>query len=517
MSKSIYLINPKADFPSYYSAEIHTHLGLNPVAYVADLAIATVAALAPADFDITLCDEQITPVDLDSPADYVGLTGKGSQVGRMLALAQHFRRRGKTVIIGGPFASLSPEVVRPHCNILVRGEIESIAPRLFADLKMGQWQTEYVGSWSDLKLSPLPRWDLYPNESALSGCLQTSRGCPFECEFCDVIQYAGRRQRHKPVDGILAELDLLYRHGYSLVFIADDNFTAHRRRAKELLVALRDWNNHQSDGRLTFITQLSIDAARDDELLQLCAEAGIHYVLIGIETPNEASLQESKKRQNLSGNLAGQIQRFLDYGIGVMGGMVVGFDADGPDIFEQQYQFAMATPVPIFMLGALTAPVSTPLYQRLRQEQRLIADDKYFGANSPWETNIIPRQMTRETLFAGLRWLGNRLYHPVAFGRRVRQFLDSFHPPTISNQPQRKPNQQLMLQTMKVAQQVTRLGAAEAQMFLAVAPAAMKNPVAQGIFFNMMAQYHQIRYMYQQGGFWDPALAELDVPHLAGF
>jgi hypothetical protein len=517
MSKSIYLINPRADFPSYYSTEIYPHLGLNHVAYVADLAVTTVAAMIPDDFEVALCDEQIASADLNHPADFVGLTGKSSQVERMIELADHFRQRGKTVIVGGPYASLSPEVVRPYCDILVRGEIEAIAPQLFADLRAGHWQAEYMGGWSDLRLSPIPRWDLYPNDSALSGCVQTSRGCPFECEFCDVIQYAGRRQRHKPVDQVLAELDLLYRHGYSLAFIADDNFTASRRRTKELLVALRDWNNRQPDGRLTFITQFSIDAAREDEILQLCAEAGIYYVLIGIETPNEDSLRESKKRQNLGGNLVDQIQRFLDYGIGVMGGMMVGFDADGPDIFERQYQFAMNTPIPIFMLGALMAPRSTPLYQRLRQEQRLIFDDKQFGANTPWDTNIIPQKMSRETLFAGLRWLGNRLYHPAAFGQRVQQFLDSYHPPPLSDRPHRKPYQQLALQTMKVTQHVTRLGPAEAQMFLDTAPAAMQNPIAQAVFFNMMAQYNQIRYMYQQGQFWEPQLAELDVPNLSRF
>ncbi len=516
-NKSIYLINPTADFPSYYSAEIYSHLGLKSVAYTADLAIATVAALIPDDFEVTLCDEQITPVDLNVSADYVGLTGKSSQVRRMIELAQHFRQQGKTVIIGGPYASLSPEVLRPHCDILVRGEIETIAPQLFANLRTEQWQTEYVGHWPDLALTPIPRWDLYPNGSALSGCLQTSRGCPFECEFCDVIQYAGRRQRHKPIDRILAELNLLYQHGYSLVFIADDNFTANRRRAKELLVALRDWNNRQPEGRLTFTAQLSIDVAGHDEILQLCAEAGIYYVLVGIETPNEDSLRQSKKRQNLGIDLFDQIQRFLDYGIGIMGGMMVGFDADGPDIFERQYNFAMNTPIPMFMLGALMAPGSTPLYQRLRQERRLIADEDCFGANTPWETNIIPQQMSRETLFAGLRWLGNRLYQPAAFGRRVQQFLECYHPPPFSDRPHRKPNMQLAMQIMEVTQNVAHLGPAEAQMFLDTAMVAMKNPVTQGVFFNMMAQYNQIRYMYHQGSFWEPQLAELDAPNFSGF
>jgi len=162
-------------------------------------------------------------------------------------------------------------------------------------------------------------WDIYPNDRALSGTLQTSRGCPFECEFCDVIQYLGRRQRHKSVAQVLRELDALYRIGYRFVFLADDNFTAYRTRAKELLVALRDWNAQQERGEVGFTTQVSIDAAKDEELLKLCAEAGLTHVFIGIETPNEDSLRETKKHQNLRINLADQVQRFLDHGIAVTG------------------------------------------------------------------------------------------------------------------------------------------------------------------------------------------------------
>jgi radical SAM superfamily enzyme YgiQ (UPF0313 family) len=510
MPESIYLVNPRADFTNYYSADIFIHLGLTPVAYSADLAITTVAALVPDDFQVTICDEQITPADLDHPANFVGLTGKGSQVERMLELAQGFRQRGKTVIIGGSFASLSPDVVRPYCDILVRGEIEAIAPQLFADLRAQHWQTEYVGGWPDLKLSPIPRWDLYPNNKALQGCIQTSRGCPFECEFCDVIQYAGRKQRHKSIDQILAELEVLYQHGYSHILIADDNFTTSRRRTKELLGALRDWNNRQSEGMLTFSTQLSIDAAKEDEILQLCAEAGLNYVFIGLETPNEASLQEAGKCQNVGVNMVEQIGRFLEYGIAVMGGLIVGFDSDGPDIFERQYQFTMATPVPILMLGSLVAPNSTPLYDRLRQDNRLLPEKKW-GTNSPWDTNIIPKQMSREELLAGLRWLGNRLYHPTAFGQRVLQFIDGYNGPPMSSQT-KKSSRKIDMEMMEVVQHVCRLGPEEIQMFLEVTTATTKKPAIQGQIMHMMFQYAQIRYMYQQVQFWEPQLAKYPAP-----
>ncbi|MEM7344966.1 MAG: hypothetical protein AAF485_12050 [Chloroflexota bacterium] len=157
MAKSIYLINPRADFPNYYSAEVVEHLGFTPAAFIADLVITTVAAFVPDDFEVTLCDEHLAPVDFDSPAEIIGITGKSSQVGRMIELAQAFRERGKIVMIGGPYASLSPEVVRPYADILVHGEIESLAPQLFADLRDDRWQADYFGGQPDLSQSPMPR------------------------------------------------------------------------------------------------------------------------------------------------------------------------------------------------------------------------------------------------------------------------------------------------------------------------------------------------------------------------
>src|ERR1041384_4790412 len=215
----------------------------------------------------------------------------------MKAIAAEFRRRGKTALIGGPYASVSPDVVRPHCDILVRGEIEDIAAKMFGDLASGDYADEYVGTRPDMRASPIPRWDLYPNDRAGMGTVQTSRGCPFECEFCDVIQYLGRKQRHKSPARVLAELDALYDHGYRAVFLAYDNFTVYRARAKELLLALKEWND--AGKGMAFTTQVSIDCARDTEMLELCADAGLVNVFIGIETPNESSLRETKKRQNV--------------------------------------------------------------------------------------------------------------------------------------------------------------------------------------------------------------------------
>src|SRR5579859_1369062 len=263
---SIYFVNPRADVPTYFGAESYAAFGCRPAAQMADLAIATLAALCPPDFDVRLCDQFVEDVDFDIDADYVGITGKVTQFGNMASIADEFRRRGKVVLIGGPFASLSPEMVRPHCDVLVTGEIEAIAGSLFDDLRAKTFKSHYIGGQPGLDTSPVPRWDLYRNDRAVLGTLQTARGCPFECEFCDVIQYAGRRQRHKSPAHVVRELDVLYDCGYRDIFLADDNLTVYRARARELLTAIADWNARRGHS-VRFHSQVSIDTARDASLL----------------------------------------------------------------------------------------------------------------------------------------------------------------------------------------------------------------------------------------------------------
>jgi hypothetical protein len=305
VSRALYLINPASDFPTYFSAEVFAARGLRPATYMADLATTTLAAMATPHLHVDICDENVTAIDFDHDAEYVGITGKLTQYTRMVAVAQRFRAAGKTVLIGGPCASLSPDLLRAHCDILVRGEIEEISDELFSALRAGTWKDEYVGTRPDLAGSPTPRWDKYPNHRAMSGTLQTSRGCPFECEFCDVIQYLGRKQRHKPIAQVLHELDALYRHGYRSVFLADDNFTVYRSRAKELLAAMRAWNERQPDGPVHFITQVSVDAARDDELLRMCAAAGLRQVFIGPRPPTSRAC-EKPRRDRISTAISSQ-------------------------------------------------------------------------------------------------------------------------------------------------------------------------------------------------------------------
>lgn len=512
--RSIYLINPVSYCASYYNLEVFRAQGHPAAVIQGELALTTVAAMVPPDFEVRLCDENISPVDMDTDASFVGITGKMSQGARMIELARAFRRLGKVVLFGGPYASLSPDAVREHCDILVRGELEGIAGRLFDDLRSGQWQPEYLGEKADLAQSPVPRWDLYPNDRALLAGLQTSRGCPFDCEFCDVIQYLGRKQRHKPVDLVLRELDQLHGLGYRVVFLADDNFTAYRARTRELLAALAAWNAQRGDGHMRFYTQLSIDAARDDDLLRQCAEARLNYVYIGIETPNEESLRETRKRQNLKVDLVAQLKRFLDHGIAVSAGMICGFDHDGLDIFERQYEFAMATGVPIWTITALMAPETTPLYERMARDGRLLETGSQ-AILSVLDTNFMPLNMSGHQLSEGIRWLCNRLYHPQAFGERMLRFIADFkgrpEPPQRVRQPLRAVEAEAAAIVLSLADQ----GPEEHRLWSRIAAALPGNPEATPFVMSMLLQYMQIRLMYQQGHFWEPALAAQPAPAAA--
>lgn len=506
MPPSLYIVNPAADFPTYFGAEILAASSLSAGVMMADLAATTVAALAPSDFQISICDESVSPVNYDHPADWIAITGKVSQRQRMTAIADGFRRRGKQVIIGGPYASLSPAQLRDHCDVLVCGEVEEIAEQLFADLRAGHPLDTYLGNKPDLSLSPPPRWDLYPNESTLLGAVQTSRGCPFECEFCDVIEYLGRKQRHKPVAHILAELDGLYTRGYRAIFLADDNFTVYRSRCKELLEAMAWWRR---DHPVDFVTQISIDATRDEELLDMCVAAGLTQVFVGIETPNAESLRETGKRQNLHIDLAKEVQKIVDRGIAVMGGMIVGFDADGPGVFAQQYDFAMSTSVPMFSLGALMASEATPLYDRISRENRLIPGDPGVQA-VPWSSNIVPHSMSIEELQSGLQWLCNALYAPAAFGERMLRFIESFDrerkaPALAYFDPSML--REIEKQSLQVAMDVRRMGEQEGRMWNRVWGAAVRKPATVPIVSRILFQYAQARLMFSKGNYWEPHLA----------
>jgi len=491
----LHIVNPAVDRPSYHSAEVYAAWGLEGRTTVADLASVTVAAFAPRGWEIRLTDETITPLDLDEVENgvVVAITGKVSQRNRMFELADHYRRRGAVVIIGGPYASLSPDDVRPHADVLVTGEIEDIAAGLFADLEAGTWRDRYEGGRPDLRSSPVPRWDLYPNHGANLGAIQTSRGCPFHCDFCDVIQYLGRRQRHKDPEQVIAELEVLHRHGYRRILLADDNFTAYRRHAHAVLEALRAWNAAHADDPVRFMTQVSVDLARDPALMDACKAAGLDTVFIGIETVNEDSLRASGKRQNLYQGADDALAAILSHGIAVYAGIIVGFDADGPDMFGRLAEFIHASPVPMLSIGALVAPNGTPLHDRMKAEGRLVGED-WQSASSPFATNILPARMSQPDLLDGLSRLCAEVYAPAAFERRMMRFLSAYNGPAArpaetSHMVPLPPTERALIKRL------SGLGSDEKRMILRILGAATRRPDAHGPVVEFLSRYAQVRHM----------------------
>jgi radical SAM superfamily enzyme YgiQ (UPF0313 family) len=509
MPPSLYLLNPSEDTPGYYSTEVLEAWGIARVASIADLAIPTVAALAPRDWKIALCDQRVQQVNFDTDAEIIGITGKVSQRENMKALATEFRRRGKLVVMGGPYASLNPDDLRPHADIVVHGELEEIAPRLFADIASGKYERDYEGTRPDLASSPLPRWDLYPRGLALNAQVQTSRGCPFECEFCDVIQYLGRKQRWKEPDQVVRELDQLYRLGYRNVLFADDNFTVMRRRARALVERLAEWNAARRAGRAYFTTQLSIDIARDPDLLAHCVAAGLCGAFIGIETPNEESLADMRKRQNLRVDLAEEVRKIVAAGMMVVCGIVVGFDQDGPDIFERQAAFVETLPVPCVSVGLLVAPPSTPLYARVKAEGRL-GDLNPGGGFGFFETNMRPKRMSAAELQAGMKWLVNRIYSPAAFARRLQSFVALSGAKALeADVPLFGPSERLL------ARRLAQYGPAERRLIALFEDLAWKRPELRQELGYALVYYCQFRHVMEFRGLWNPSLAARDTVAVA--
>jgi radical SAM superfamily enzyme YgiQ (UPF0313 family) len=509
MQPSLYLINPNEKTPGFHSMEVLQAWQVVRAVNFADLSTTTIAALVPRDWHVTICDERINDVDFDTQANIIGITGKVSQRDRMVDLAAEFRRRGKLVVMGGPYASLNPEDLRPHTDILVRGEIEEIAGRLFSDLARGRWQRDYEGTRPDLSLSPVPRWDLYPRKIALAGQVQTSRGCPFECEFCDVIQYLGRKQRWKDPEQVVRELDVLYQLGYRDIFFADDNFTVMRRRATALLERVAEWNAARPAGRVRFSTQASIDLARDEGLLKQCAEAGLSTIFVGIETPNQESLAETLKRQNLRIDLAGEARKIVQAGVMVTCGIIVGFDHDDTGIFERQAEFIETLAVPLITLSVLVAPASTPLHARMQTEGRLVAHDRV-GGGGFLETNIRPKLMSQAELKAGATWLLNRIYAPDAFGRRVQMFVEAS--PTKSGF---SATPFFRGAEMALAQRLARYGTAEQTLLRQLERLAGQRPELRAQLSYILLFYCQVRFMLDHHQIWNPAPINRVAPTFA--
>lgn len=419
----ILLINPKFP-PSYWGQEYNSDI--TGYSYVfPPLGLATLAALS-GDHEVEILDENIEEIDFEyaKAFDIIGLTGYMIQSDREFQIADKLREIGSFIVIGGPNAYLIDNEARQHCDVLIKGEAERIWPEFLNDFENNSWKKIYEEkNQIEMIESPIPRYDLLKLDRYAAAILQTARGCPFSCDFCDIIVMYGKKVRTKSIEKVIEEIKLLFKLGKFAIFIADDNFVGNKRHAKALVKAIRDYNSSIGN-QLTFHTQVTIDLAKDDELMQLFYEARFEKVFIGIETPRLSSLKDANKGQNLKRDLIEDIQKIQSHNLFVMAGMIVGFDSDDPDIFDEQKNFLMEAGIPIIMLGTLQAIPHTPLYNRILEENRLI---DIWSGNNVSSSNILPKNMTYEELLIGYNRIISDLYTFENFSKRLIKNINLFH------------------------------------------------------------------------------------------
>jgi len=425
---NILLIYP--EFPDTFWSFKHALKFIRKKASIPPLGLLTVAALLPETWNKQLLDLNVVTLN-DSHlewADYVFLSGMTVQRDPARRIITRCQEAGVQVVAGGPLFTMETEQF-PNVDHFILNEAEITLPAFLADLARGETKRIYATEdFPDLRCSPPPLWSLLNLRDYDTMALQFSRGCPFNCDFCNVTALLGHRPRTKSAQQILVELDGLYQQGWrGGVFFVDDNFIGNRRYLKEeLLPSLIRWRRGKTG--FSFHTEASINLVDDPVLIDLMVAAGFNKVFIGIETPDEVSLRDCNKAQNINRDLVEDVKTLQRSGLEVQGGFIVGFDSDTPSIFQRQIDFIQNSGIVTAMVGLLQAPPGTRLYQRLKKENRLLGDMS--GDNVDGSTNIIP-QMGLEKLVQGYRDLMGTIYSPRHFYQRVKTFLAEYQPPSI--------------------------------------------------------------------------------------
>jgi len=396
------------------------------------LGLLTVAALLPEDWEKRLIDMNVQPLgDSDIEwADYVFVSAMSIQRQSAAKVIKRCARLGVTTVAGGPLFTSSWEDFEGVDHLLL-GEAEDTLPAFLEDLRTGGAKRIYrPDGWADMGRSPIPLWGLVDMKKYASMNVQYSRGCPFNCEFCDITQLYGHKPRTKTGHQVLAELDGLHAHGWrGGVFFVDDNFIGNRRKLKaEMLSDLIAWQRERKYP-FDFHAEASIDLADDEELMSMMVEAGFRAVFVGIESPNDMSLSECSKFQNRNRDMVESVAKIQSYGLQVQGGFIVGFDNDPPSIFDSQIDFIAKSGIVVAMVGLLNAPRGTRLYKRLQRENRLLKDMS--GDNTDFTMNFIPKMDTTQ-LIEGYEKVVNAIYSPREYYERVRLFLRRYKPPRKS-------------------------------------------------------------------------------------
>lgn len=425
---NVLLLYPQ--FPDTFWSFKHALKFIRKKATLPPLGLLTVAAMLPAEWTKRLADVNVRKLrekDL-AWADVVFISAMIAQQESAHELIARCRAAGKTIVAGGPLFTLGHEQF-PEVDHFVLNEAEVTLPEFLTDFARGSARRMYTSTeFPDVCRTPAPLWELTDLRHYASMSLQFSRGCPFDCDFCNVTAMFGHRPRTKTTAQVLAELDGLQKAGWrGSVFFVDDNFIGNKRMLKEdLLPALIKWQ--QGGRRAVLYTEASINLADDPELMRLMVAAGFNQVFIGIETPDDAGLAECHKRQNQKRDLIADVKRIQRAGLEVQGGFIVGFDSDTPTIFARQMEFIQQSGIVTAMVGLLQAIPGTRLHQRLKLQNRLTGPTT--GDNVDGTTNFVSR-MNRETLRHGYQSLLDHLYSPGPYYQRIRTFLREYHPPEI--------------------------------------------------------------------------------------
>jgi radical SAM superfamily enzyme YgiQ (UPF0313 family) len=392
------------------------------------LGLITVAALCPASWNLRLLDhafEELRDEDL-LWADLVMVSAMHAQRVDAIHILSRARALGRRTFIGGPWASSEPDLLHLEADHVLAGEAEEVFAGIALALERGTARAMYrVIDKPDMSRSPAPRFDLLRRDKYTSMPVQFSRGCPFQCDFCDIITIYGRKPRSKSPEQLIAELDILRGLGWrNEVFIVDDNFIGNSQNALLLTRELIAWQKRHHYP-VSLYTEASIDLADKPELLAAMVEANFMYVFIGIESPSGEALKGSKKFQNLRRDNAQQIRLIQESGLWVLGGFIVGFDSDDAGIFQRQLEFIDRTSIAWAMAGMLQAPPTTPLYDRMRKEGRLIEDSQ---GTSNFSAPNFRTMMPLPVLLRGLSSLLAGLYEPESFFKRAFRSLEVWRP-----------------------------------------------------------------------------------------
>jgi radical SAM superfamily enzyme YgiQ (UPF0313 family) len=416
------------EYPDTFWSFRHALKFISKKAAFPPLGLITVAAMLAKEWEKKVVDLNVRPLRDDDIlwADYVFISAMSVQKESTKEIICRCKKLNKKIVAGGPLFTAHHDEF-DEVDHLVLNEAEITLKPFLSDLAEGKAQHIYTTSeWADITKTPIPAWELINFKDYASMNLQYSRGCPYDCEFCDITVLYGRVPRTKTSEQVIAELDCLYERGWKAsVFFVDDNFVGNKNKLKkEILPPIIEWMNEKKRP-FHFNTEVSLNTADDEELMTLMAKAGFNAVFVGIESPNEESLEECKKIPNKRRDLVASVKKLQKFGMEVQGGFILGFDVDPASIFEKLTKFIQDTGIVTAMVGLLNAPRGTKLYKRMVEEGRLL--HVFSGDNTDFSMNFVPK-MSRDALVKGYKSVVKNIYSPAQYYERVKKFMKDYKP-----------------------------------------------------------------------------------------